>query len=184
MKLTGRRLTLIPITKEEKEEFYQLATQSYGSQFWYDTSQKINKTRENFFEDWTDVYFDSTNITDGQCFWIVVDDKKIGQVNSNEIDKENKRVELDIIIGRKEYLDQGYGPEALEILISYLFDNFDLNKVWIQSRNNNPRAMNAYKKVGFKQEGLLRQQDYFEGKFVDCTSFGLLKGEFEKHRSN
>jgi RimJ/RimL family protein N-acetyltransferase len=51
--------------------------------------------------------------------------------------------------------------------------------VWIEARANNPRAVRAYEKVGFKKEGLLREEDYFDGRFVDCVRFGILKKEFK-----
>jgi len=178
MEIKGEKVTLIPIRLEERDEFYKLATESYGSQFWYDRKEKAERTKEDFFRDWHEGYFDSSRPFDGQCFWIVVNRRKIGQVNYNKIDKWNKNVEVDIIIGTKEYLGKGYGSDALKTLIKYLFKNFDLNKIWIGARANNPRAIKAYEKAGFKKEAVLRETDYFKGKFVDCVIFGILRKEF------
>ena len=55
----------------------------------------------------------------------------------------------------------------------------DVNKIWIEARANNTRAIRAYEKVGFKKEGLLREENYFEKKFVDCVRFGILRKEFK-----
>lgn len=110
----------------------------------------------------------------------MVDGKKIGQINYNKIDERNKKTEIDIIIGDKEDIGKGYGPNAMRTLIKYLFKNFDINKVWVEPRANNPRAIKAYKKVGFKKEGLLQEEDYFRGKFVDCVRFGILRKEFKE----
>lgn len=65
----------------------------------------------------------------------------------------------------------------MKTIIKYLFDNFNINKVWIEARVNNPRAMKAYEKAGFNKEGLLREENYFEGNFVDRVRFGILKKE-------
>lgn len=178
MRLKGQKVVLVPIELEGKEEFYKLATQSYGSRFWYDQERKSKRSKTEFFQDWKDAYFDLKLPTEGQCFWIVVNDQKIGQVNYNKIHPRDKKVELDIIIGPKEYLNKGYGTDALKTLIIYLFDNFDINKIWIEARANNPRAIKAYQKIGFKPEGLLRQESYFQGQFVDCARFSILKQEF------
>jgi len=75
-------------------------------------------------------------------------------------------------------MGKGYGSDALKTLIKYLFENFNINKIWIEARVNNPRAIRAYEKAGFKKEGVLREEDYFEGKFVDCIRFGILRKEF------
>src|SRR3989338_11175300 len=179
MELKGQKVILVPIKPEDKEEFYQLATQTYGSRFWYDQERKSRRSQKEFFTDWHDGYFDTDHPETGQCFWVMVDDKKIGQVNYNRIDQTNKKTELDIIIGPKEYLGKGYGTDALKTLITYLFNNFNLNKVWIEARANTPRAIRAYKKIGFIKEGLLREESYFGGKFVDCIRFGLLRQEFK-----
>ncbi len=180
MEIEGEEVVLVPIKFKERNEFYNLATKSYGSKFWYDKETKKKRTKKEFFKDWHDGYFNPRKPKAGKCLWIIVNKKRVGQVTYNEIDTRNKKVELDIIIGDKEYLGKGYGTDALKTLIRYLFNNFDINKIWIEARANNPRAINAYKRAGFKKEGLLRQEDYFRKKFVDCLRFGILKKEFFK----
>lgn len=178
MQIKGEKVILVPIKSEEKEKFYKLATKSFGSKFWYGDEEKKERTKEKFFQDWHEGYFDVNSIEKEQCFWIVIKGERIGQVNYNEIDFKNKNVELDIIIGERENMGKGYGPDALRTLMKYLFENFDINKIWIGARANNPRAIKAYEKAAFKREGSLREQDYFEGKFVDVVRFGILKREF------
>ncbi|MDD4990070.1 MAG: GNAT family protein [Candidatus Pacebacteria bacterium] len=177
MEIKGEKVVLVPIKPGEKDEFYKLATQTEGSKFWYGKKGRAERTKDNFFQDWNDGYFDIVSPEKGQCFWIIVNGEKIGQINYNKIDLENKKVELDIIIGNEEKMGKGYGTDALKTLMKYLFDNFDINKILIEARLNNPRAIKAYEKVGFKKEGLLRQEDYFEGKFTDCVKFGILRSE-------
>jgi len=179
MELKGEKITLIPIESEDKDQLYKLATESYGGTSWYDRAQRAKLTREKFFRDWNDNYFDINLPQKGQCFWIVLEKERIGSINYNAIDERNKKVELDIIIGAEENLSKGYGSDALRTLIKYLFDNFDINKIWITARTNNPRAIKAYEKVGFKREGLLRQESFFDDQFVDCVRFAILKAEFK-----
>jgi len=180
MEIKGEKIVLVPIKPREKDEFYELVTGSRNSRFWYDKEQKAKRTKQQFFKDWNSGYFDFKFPEKGQCFWIMVNEEKIGQVNYNKVDSVNKNVELDIILGAEKHTNKGYGTDALKTLIKYLFENFDINKIWIGARGNNPRAIKAYQKIGFKKEGLLREQDYFEGKFVDCLRFGILRKEFEK----
>jgi len=155
-------VVLVPIRPEEKEEFYKLATESEGSKFWYGDRGVDIPTKDDFFEDWNESYFDIISPEKGQCFWIIVDGEKIGQVNYNKIDLENKKVELDIIVGDEAKMGKGYGADALKTLINYLFDNFDVNKIWIEPRANNPRAIRAYEKAGFRKKESLADRVRFE----------------------
>lgn len=177
MELKGEKVTLVAIKSEEKDEFYELATKSYGSKFWHDEEETKLLTKEKFFKEWHDGYFDLNSPEKGQCFWIIVNGRKIGQVNYNKIDLQNKKVEMDIIIGAQENMGKGYGSDSLRTLMKYLFEKLGVNKVWIEARGNNPRAIRAYEKAGFKKEGLLREENYFEENFVDCVRFGVLRRE-------
>jgi len=172
MEIQGVRIRLVPIEYGKRDEFFDLATKSVGSEKWYG---KNKPSRKEFFKDWAEVYFDESRPMDGQCFWIEVSGKKIGQVNYNQIDEANKKVELDIVIGETENMGKGYGTEVLRTITKYLFDNFEVNKVWIAARATNPRAVRAYEKAGFIREGTLRQDEWFDGEFVDTLRFGILR---------
>ena len=176
MEIRGKKVVLIPIKAGEKDEFYKLATETGGSKFWYGEKGRAQYTKEKFFEDWNDGYFDENFPEKGQCFWIVMEGNKIGQINYNAIDKDKKEVELDIIIGDSKDMGKGYGTDALKTLAKYLFDNFDVSKVWIEARANNPRAIRAYEKAGFKKEALFGKADYFEGELVDKVRCILEEG--------
>lgn len=178
MKLKGEKVILIPIKKEERDDFFKLATKSFGSDWWYGDEEKEKRSRKDFFKDWNEDCFNIDKPEKGQCFWIEYKGKRIGQINYNKIDKKNKKVELDIIIGPQKRLSKGLGTDALKTLIKYLFNSFKINKITISARANNPRAIKAYQKSGFKKEGLLREEDYFKGEFVDCVIFGLLRKDF------
>jgi len=167
MEIKGEKVILTPIKPGEKDEFYKLATESEGSKFWYSDRGLAVPTKEDFFQDWHEGYFDTNLPEKGQCFWITIDGEKIGQINYNEIDLAGKQVELDIIIGKEINMGRGYGTDALKTLIKYLFDNSAVNKIWIEPRANNPRAIRAYEKAGFKREE----------NFVDKIRFGILKSE-------
>lgn len=166
-KHTGEKVTLVPISNQDKEDFFLLATRSEGSVYWYDEKQKSSLSREAFFADWTAEYFDPTNILGGQCYWIILAGRRVGQLNYNQIDSQNAKTELDIIIGNTADMGKGYGTDALKTLTKYLFSQLQLHKVWIEARANNPRAVAAYAKAGFIEEAILKDEYFFEGKYVD-----------------
>jgi len=158
--------------------FYTLATQSDGALFWYDDKQREKRSKKAFFRDWHEGYFDSGKPKAGHCFWIMVAEEKVGVIAYNAIDEHNQKTEIDIIIGSEKDMGKGYGSDAIQTLCHYLFDRFQLNKIWIEARANNPRAVKAYQKAGFKKEGILKEEDHFQGKFIDRVRLGLLRKDF------
>ncbi len=175
MNLIGDKVMLIPMVSEDKDDFFILATQSDGSNYWYDEKQKSALNQDQFFQDWTDAYFDPAEIHGGQCFWIEVSKRCIGQINYNQIDIHNLKTELDIIIGNASDMGKGYGTDALKTLSNYLFSQLHLHKLWIEARANNPRAMSAYAKAGFQQEAILKDEYFFNGAFVDGVRMARFK---------
>jgi RimJ/RimL family protein N-acetyltransferase len=58
-----------------------------------------------------------------------------------------------IVIGEKWAWDQGYGSEATRLVIAEAFEVLGLDEVQLEVFRHNPRALAAYKKVGFQRTG-------------------------------
>lgn len=83
-----------------------------------------------------------------------------------------------IDIGEKEYWGQGYGKEALSILLNYAFQELNLHRVSLRVFSFNEKAIKLYKNLGFKEEGNSRQSLYRNGHWHDILHMGILKEEF------
>lgn len=83
---------------------------------------------------------------------ILSDSHYIGGCGINELDWKNRVVEIGIFIGDKTYWDRGYGTDAPKV----------------------------YERVGFQEEGRLRQERYVDGAYYDLIIMGLLKEEYEE----
>jgi len=152
MRIQGEKVALRPMTVEEMPLFFEWATQSDGSAYWYGEmyGDRI-PTREKFFQDWKRHYFDGTEPEKGRCFVILVDERPIGQVNYNEIDPDDRSTELDIIIADDTDKSKGYGSDAVRTLARHLFENMGVRRCWIEAAEENPRAIKAYEKAGFRR---------------------------------
>ncbi|MBP7966976.1 GNAT family N-acetyltransferase [Candidatus Woesebacteria bacterium] len=151
--IQGEKIKLRPMIPSEFNLFYSWATKSDNSHFWYGElyGTKIPSISE-FKKDWKEYYFDGSQPEKGRCFMILVDDKPIGQVNYNDIDRKTNSVELDIIIGERHHTGQGYGSDALQNLVEYLFTRMNIDSCFIEALTQNPRAISAYKKAGFVEQ--------------------------------
>ena len=84
---------------------------------------------------------------------------------------------LGIGIGDKTYWGQGYGREAVQLLVDYGFRHHNLHKVWLEVHGRNQRAIRAYRACGFVEEGRLRQHVWSDGAYDDLVIMGVLRPE-------
>jgi len=94
------------------------------------------------------------------------------------IDYKNRNAECIIDIGEKEYWGQGYGTEALTLLLNYAFQELNLHRVSLRVFSFNEKAIHLYKKLEFKEEGAGRQSLFRFGKWHDMIHMGILQGEY------
>ena len=104
--------------------------------------------------------------------------KLIGSLAFTNIDWRNRSSEFGIMIGDKAYWNQGYGTEAVRLLVKHGFNTLNLNRIFLHVFENNPRAIRAYEKVGFVHEGKLRQAEFKDGIYIDILVMSILKDEF------
>ncbi len=90
----------------------------------------------------------------------------------------HRSAEIGIRIGRETDRGKGYGASALRLLTDYVFDPLNLNRLSLSVRTDNLRAIAAYHRAGFVQEGVLRQANYLNGSWVDMTIMSILKSEW------
>lgn len=102
----------------------------------------------------------------------------IGNVSLFDINYIDSNAGLTVFIGDEENRGSGFGTEAVELLLRYAFDYLNLHKVYCKTNAENP-AVGLYKNIGFKQEGMLREQSYEYGEYVDKIKMGILAREFD-----
>ncbi len=105
------------------------------------------------------------------------DDILIGNCGINGIDQLRQCAEVGLFIGDEENRNKGYGAEALNLLLDYCFDYLNVNNVMLKVFSFNERAINCYRKLGFKEIGRRRQSYYLKGKFYDQVFMDILKSE-------
>jgi RimJ/RimL family protein N-acetyltransferase len=121
-----------------------------------------------------------TAISDTYKFAIeTLEDKKlIGGCSINTVDWKNSVATIGIFIGSKDYRGKGYGIDAVELLISFVFMQMNINKIKLTVYSYNKAAIRCYERCGFKIEGVLRQEIYSDGQYFDKLVMGLLREEF------
>ncbi len=107
-----------------------------------------------------------------------IEGEYLGGCGYFELDRKNRTTYVGIAIANKERWGQGYGTDAMRVLLRFLFDELDLRKVLLRVFAYNDRAIASYRRLGFVEEGRLRQQFYRRGEYHDEIIMGILRDEF------
>ena len=103
------------------------------------------------------------------------DGKPIGTVAFLNHDTDNHKAELRKIIGDPEYRGKGYGKEATKYWIKYGFERLKLKKIYLNTTDTNFHNIRINEELGFKVEGILRDEILFDGIPHDVLRMGLVK---------
>lgn len=82
----------------------------------------------------------------------------IGNCMFYGFDSYREQAELGIMIGDKNYWDKGYGCDALNTLVDYIFDFTNINRLYLHTLLTNKRAQHSFKKAGFKKVKEVRKE--------------------------
>jgi RimJ/RimL family protein N-acetyltransferase len=105
------------------------------------------------------------------------DDRLIGLVRLHGAEPETGCAELDIYLGEKDSWGRGYATDALRTICRYGFERMRLHKITLTVVTENHAAHHIYRKVGFVEEGRLREVFHRDGRWYDKFTMGLLEGE-------
>ena len=173
-KLVGEKIYLSPRNTNEIEKFTKWLND-------FDTTDYIGRSANIMTLDAEKKYFEE-NINKNYNFFIVTldNDKLIGTVGLEKYDSINRTATLGIFIGEKEYRSQGYGTEAIKLVLDYGFNYLNLNNINLDLMSFNDRALKCYQKCGFKEYGRRRKCKFINGKYYDLIEMDILAEEFKE----
>lgn len=171
--MKGNFVYLRPIKKEDMESFYN-ATQDEEIRYMTGTRDTISKEDVNNYYD--KISKDSSRYDFGIC--LNDGDVLIGNLSILDIDCINHKAGFRIAIHYHKYFNKGYGTEAVKIALTFVFEELNLNRLQLEVYSHNQRGIKAYKKAGFKIEGIIRDSLYLDGKYTDEIIMGMLKKEY------
>jgi len=123
-------------------------------------------------ERWVDVRGDAVR------WGIEVHDQLIGGVELSHIDWRNRSADLGVWIGDRTYRQRGCGADAMRLALNYAFKLLGLNRIHYMIPAHNLAAIQTYTKLGFSEEGRLRQAIYRDGLYHDLIILGILREDW------
>lgn len=109
-------------------------------------------------------------------------DGDIGTCGFTSISHVHGTAEFSLFIA-PNHQKKGYGEEALIMLLKYGFHHMRFNLIFGETFEHNP-ARNLFKKIGFKEEGLLRQRYFKSGYYINSIPISITGEEFDNLHSH
>ena len=176
-KLIGDRIYLSPkgTTDEELEKFTEWMNDFQVTDYTGRSGQITTIVSE---KEWLE---NSAKNKENRSFNIIElkDNKLIGTIGLEHFNWIARSAVLGIFIGDKEFRNNGYGTEAIKLLLEYGFKYLNLHSIRLDLLSINERAHKCYLKCGFKDTGCSREQIFLNGKYYDKLHMDMLENEFK-----
>lgn len=86
--------------------------------------------------------------------------------------------ELGIMLA-PEFWGKGHGTETSRLLTTYAFEERRMHRVVAKAIDENVGSCRVWEKLGFRQEGRLKEAIYHQGRYMDVLLFAVLEDEWE-----
>lgn len=111
--------------------------------------------------------------------------RMIGYTSLNDIDHINKKCGVGgIVIGENDCRDGVSMFEVALIKMDFAFNQLNINRLVAYSLYDHPITPGTVYALGFKEEGIMRDYVYKNGRYQDVIIYSLLKREYEELLKN
>lgn len=176
-KIVGDRIYLSPVayTEEALDKFTEWMNDFNVTDYTGRSSEITTYLNE---KEWLDRTARKTETRDFNIIDIKTN-KLIGSVGLVNFKWIPRSATLGIFIGDDEYRSNGYGTEAIKLILEFAFKYLNLHSVNLDLIEANERAHKCYLKCGFKYTGMSRDAIFLNGKYYNKLHMDILESEFE-----
>ena len=106
------------------------------------------------------------------------DKKLIGVIGLHYLDLVNKRTSIGYYLA-EDFQKKGIMTRCTKALIQYVYEEYDINRIEIRMSTKNKKSRAIPVRLGFTQEGILRNNERLQGEFSDSYVYSLLREEYD-----
>lgn len=154
------------------EELFQLISQSRDTlrQWLYFTDKILSvEDTHSFIE--TSLFNYEAN--DGFSAGIWYQDQLVGTIGFHRMDTINRKVEMGYWLG-KSFEGKGIMTRSCKSMVQYAFVALNVNRIEIRAGVENTKSRAIPERLGFQLEGILRQAEWVNGRYIDDAVYGML----------
>ena len=172
-KIVGERIYLSPIVPDEVDTYLTWMNEDKTLAVNFGQYHQMVSSKSDL--DW--IYEPPKDM---HRFAIVLleNDTLIGNISLHNIDHLNRNAFIGVFIGGEQHRGQGYGAEAIRLILHYGFNTMNLHSINLTVHADNLAGVSCYKKVGFREVGRLPEALFVDGKYVDKIYMAILEDEF------
>lgn len=120
-----------------------------------------------------------SNITNDTVvrYIIEVGQEAVGVAIISSVDMKNRTSNMNIKL-LKSARGRGIATHALNLIIQYCFEELNMHCLTANVIERNEDSRKLWQKLGFNEDGILRQRIYKNGAYHNIVSYSLLKEEY------
>ncbi|NLZ47096.1 MAG: GNAT family N-acetyltransferase [Clostridiales bacterium] len=129
-------------------------------------------------ETWVNWYKNQVN---EELLWVIdYQGKCIGTAGFHNVSPEDNSATYKIGIFDPNFHSKGIGTEVTKLLVKFGFDKMKWHRIDLKVLEYNLRGICCYEKCGFKQDGILRESSFVEGRYYSDIVMSILDYEYEE----
>lgn len=98
----------------------------------------------------------------------------IGLIDLFDFDPKNKRAGIGILIQHPENRQNGFGRQALQLLIQYAFEHLELHQLYANISTGNEASRTLFTTFGFECVGIKKDWNFTHGNYSDEALYQLI----------
>lgn len=173
--LETERLIICPIALDDVQEIFKYRSDSVTNKYQGFVPKNLKDVYEFIGKTSTEI-----DIPDTWFQFVIIQkesDKIIGDIGIHFLGDDNQQVEIGCTLS-KHFHKQGYASEALNSIITYLFNVLNKHRIIASIDPRNIESSNLMNRLGFRQEAHFKESILINGMWVDDIIFAVLKSEW------
>lgn len=169
-------IQLRPLEKKDLEFVHLLNNDANVMRYWFEEPYEA-------FVELEELYNKHIHDQNERRFIVQQQATTIGLVELVEINYIHRNAEFQIIIDPTQQ-GKGHAVKATQLAMEYAFNVLNLYKLYLLVDVTNEKAIHIYSKLGFKQEGILKQEFFVNGQYRDVVRMCIFQHQFQENKSN
>jgi len=142
---------------------------------WVDGATEASTYQEIVIPAWLQQFADGNGFTCG----IYLQDELVGTISLHEINRHLGQTSIGYYLGEKG-LRKGIMTDVVRFVTNYCFETLGLNRVVIECATENVRSRRIPERLGFTEEGVLRDAEKLYGTYHDLHVYAMLRRDWTK----
>jgi len=173
--LTGRKVYLRPFSRDDLPYIQKWSSDAELRRMIGEVAPMSRAETEKWYKEL---------LGDKDRIWFVIvlkeGDRVIGEAGLLRMFRPWRNTDMTIIIGEEDAWGKGYGTEVGRLLLDYAFRRLGFHRISVGVVGFNKRALRFWESLGFKKEGVERDEYYYNNEYSDGIMMSILEDEFKK----